>query len=153
LSVIQPPSVGPMIGANMMPMPQTAMAIPRCLAGNVSIIVACDSGTSGPPASPCRKRAATITARLGAAPAAAEVTVKATVAMMKRRLRPSRSVSHPVIGRLMAFATRNDVSTHVISSTPADRLPRMWSSATLAMVTSRITRKVAIIVEMATMAR
>ena len=84
-----------MIGANMMPMPQMAIAIPRWLAGNVSIIVACESGTSGPPASPCRKRAITMTTRLGAAPAAAEVSVNATVATMKSRLRPSRSVSHP----------------------------------------------------------
>ena len=92
-------------------------------------------------------------ARLGAAPAAAEVSVNATMASMKSRLRPSRSVSHPVIGRLMALATRNEVSTHVISSTPADSVPRMWSSATLAMVTSRITRNVAIIVAMETTAR
>ena len=94
-----------------------------------------------------------MTARLGAAPAAAEVSVKATVATMKSRLRPNRSVSQPVMGRLMALATRKDVSTQVISSTPADSVPRMWSRATLAMVTSRITRNVAIIVEMATMAR
>ena len=37
---------------------------------------------------------------------------------MKSRLRPSRSASHPVMGRLIALATRNEVSTHVISSTP-----------------------------------
>jgi len=142
-----------MIGANMMPIPHIAIAIPRCRTGKVSIIVACDSGTSGPPASPCRNRAITMTARLGAAPAAAEVIMNATVARMKSRLRPSRSVSHPVIGRQMALATRNDVSTQVISSTPADSVPRMWSSATLAMVTSRITRNVASIVAMATIAR
>src|SRR5439155_1457994 len=86
---------------------------------NVCIIVACESGTSGPPASPCRKRAITMKARLGAAPAAAEVRVKATVATMKSRWRPRRSVSHPVMGTLMALATRNAVSSHVISSTGA----------------------------------
>jgi len=67
----------------------------------------------------------TMKARLGAAPAAAEVSVKATVASMNSRLRPSRSLSHPVMGRLMALATRNEVSTHVISSTPAESEPRM----------------------------
>src|SRR6185295_5363660 len=102
---------------------------------------------------PCRKRAITMTARLGAAPTAAEVSVNATVATMKNRLRPSRSVSHPVMGRLIALATRKEVSTHVISSTAADSVPRMWSRATLAMVTSRMTRNVAIIVEIETMAR
>ncbi len=142
-----------MIGANMTPMPQMAIAMPLWRAGNVSIIVDCESGTSGPPASPCRNRAITMTARLGAAPTAAEVTVNAAVARMKRRLRPSRSVSQPVMGRLIALATRNDVSTHVISSTPAERLPRMWSSATFAIVTSRTTRNVAIMVVMATIAR
>jgi hypothetical protein len=66
-----------------------------------------------------------MTTRLGAAPAAAEVSVKASVARMKSRLRPNRSVNQPVIGRLIAFATRNDVRTQVISSTPADSVPRM----------------------------
>jgi len=64
-------------------------------------------------------------ARLGAAPTAAEVSVNAKVATMKSRLRPRRSVSHPVMGRLIALATRNEVRTHVISSTPAERVPRM----------------------------
>ena len=114
-----------MIGANMVPIPQMAMAIPRWRPGKVSSIVDCESGTSGPPASPCRKRAITMASRLGAAPAAAEVSVNATVAPMKRRLRPNRSVSQPVMGRLIALATRKDVSTQVISSTPADSVPRM----------------------------
>src|SRR5262249_38075563 len=48
---------------------------------------------------------------------------------------------------------RNDVSTQVISSTPAESVPRMWSSATLAMVMSSMTRNVVIIVVTATMAR
>jgi hypothetical protein len=88
-------------------------------------MVAWESGTSGPPASPCRNRAITMKTRLGAAPVAAEVMVNATVATMKSRLRPSRSVNHPVMGRLMALATRNEVSTQVISSTPAESVPRM----------------------------
>jgi len=99
--------------------------MPRCLAGNVSIIVDCDKGASGPPARPWRKRASTITMRLGAAPASAEVSVKAIVAPMNSRLRPRRSISQPVRGRTIALATRNDVSTHVISSTPAESVPRM----------------------------
>src|SRR5262245_59005478 len=142
-----------MIGANMMPIPQMAIAIPRCFAGHVSIIVACERGTRGPPARPWGHRMSTMATRLGAAPVAPEVIVNAAVATMKSRLRPSRSVSHPETGRLMALATRNDVSTQVISSTPAESVPRMWSSATLAMVMSSMTRNVVIIVVTATMAR
>ena len=49
-----------------------------------------------------------------------------------RRLRPKKFPSQPVMGRLMALATRNDVSTHVISSTPAENVPAMCGRATFA---------------------
>ena len=38
----------------------------------------------------------------------------------------------------MAFETRYDVKTQVLSSTVAERLPAMWGSATLAMLVSSI---------------
>jgi hypothetical protein len=90
-------------------------------------------------------------ARLGAAPTAAEVSVNATVAQRKRRWRPRRSVSHPVRGRLIALATKRGQHLRDLVHR-GGQTARMWSSATLAIVTSRITRKVAIIVEMATIA-
>src|SRR5215469_14120207 len=43
----------------------------------------------------------------------------------------------------MAFETRYEVSTQVDSSAPADRLPEMCGSATLAIEVSRTSMKVA----------
>ena len=53
-----------------------------------------------------------------------------------RRFRPKRPASQPVIGRMMAFATRYDVSVQVASSLLADRLPAMCGSETLTTVVS-----------------
>ena len=46
VSVIQPPSVGPRMGAAMIPRLQKAMALPCSLPGNSSSSTACDSGCS-----------------------------------------------------------------------------------------------------------
>src|SRR5713101_7001434 len=43
----------------------------------------------------------------------------------------------------MAFETRYEVSTQVLSSTPAERLPAMCGVATLAILVSSISMKVA----------
>src|SRR4029077_6336260 len=51
--------------------------------------------------------------------------------------------NQPEIGRMIALATRYDVSTQVLSSTPAERLPAMCGRATLAIEVSRISMKVA----------
>ena len=45
----------------------------------------------------------------------------------------------------MALATRYEVSTQVVSSTVAERLPAMWGRATFATLVSRTSMKVAII--------
>ena len=55
--------------------------------------------------------------------------------------------SQPLMGMTTALATRYEVSTQVTSSWPADRLPRMWSRATLATEVSRISMRVGIITE------
>ena len=54
----------------------------------------------------------------------------------KKRLRPNRVASHPLMGRTMAFETRYEVSTQVLSSLLAPRLPAMCGNATLAMLVS-----------------
>src|SRR5580692_8955868 len=51
--------------------------------------------------------------------------------------------SQPLRGRTIAFETRYDVSTHVLSSCPAERLPAMCGRATLAMEVSSTSMKVA----------
>src|ERR1700690_121565 len=49
----------------------------------------------------------------------------------------------PLSGSTMAFETRYEVSTHVLSSVPAERLPAMWGRETLAMLVSSTSMKVA----------
>src|SRR5579863_2830688 len=51
--------------------------------------------------------------------------------------------SQPLSGRTMAFETRYEVRTQVLSSCPAERLPAMCGSATLAMEVSSTSMKVA----------
>ncbi len=57
--------------------------------------------------------------------------------------------SQPVIGRMIALATRYDVSAHVASSIDAERLPAMCGSDTLTTVVSSTSMKVANITETA----
>ena len=57
---MNPPMVGPMIGPSRMPMPQTAIALPRSAAAKVSTITACDRGMTLAPKTPCRRRKQTI---------------------------------------------------------------------------------------------
>ncbi len=54
--VSQPPSVGPMIGPSMTPMPQIAIAEPRLAGGKMSSITAWLNGTSAAPNTPCNSR-------------------------------------------------------------------------------------------------
>src|SRR5271167_3388498 len=80
--------------------------------------------------------------RLGARPHKNDAAVKPVTDISSSRLRPKRPASQPVIGRMMAFATRYDVSVHVASSLLADRLPAMCGSETLTTVVSSTSMKV-----------
>src|ERR1017187_1178726 len=57
--------------------------------------------------------------------------------------------NHAPMGRMMALATKYEVSTQVASSGVADRLPAMCGSATLATLVSSTSMKVASITVMA----
>ena len=105
VSVSQPPSVGPMMGPNMMPAPKIAMAWPSFSRGLMSIIVAWASGTSMAPQTPWMTRNATISMRLLAMPQSSEATVKPTTAKSSRLRRPNRSANQLVSGVAMAEAT------------------------------------------------
>ena len=59
------------------------------------------------------------------------------------RLRPKTLASQPVIGSMIALATRYEVRAQVASSMVAERLPAMWGSDTLTTVVSRTSMKVA----------
>jgi len=75
--------------------------------------------------------------------------VKPTTDAISSRFRPKTLASHPVIGRMIAFATRYDVSTHVASSMLAERLPAMCGSDTLTTVVSSTSMNVANITDIA----
>src|SRR5215467_10573889 len=80
---------------------------------------------------------------VGANPHKKDAPVNPTTDSISRRLRPNALASHPVIGRMMALATRYDVTVQVASSIVADRLPAMWGSDTLTTLVSSTSMKVA----------
>ncbi len=88
-------------------------------------------------------------ARFGASPHRNDALVNPITAAMISRLRPKVLASQPVIGRMMALATRYEVSAHVASSIDADRLPAMCGSDTFTTVVSSTSMKVANITETA----
>src|SRR5271167_939904 len=57
--------------------------------------------------------------------------------------------NHPLRGSTIAFETRYEVRTHVLSSCPAERLPAMCGRATLAMEVSSTSMNVASVTVMA----
>src|ERR1700722_777595 len=78
LSVIHPPSVGPIAGANTTAMPYTAKAMPRLLGSKVSARIACSLGCSPPPPAPCKIRQIISVVRLGASPQRNELIVNSS---------------------------------------------------------------------------
>src|SRR6476620_1684787 len=95
-----------------------------------------------------RKR--TRDARLGAMPQRNDASVNPVIDNSSSRFRPKVAASQPVIGRMIAFATRYDVSAHVASSVVAARLLAMCGSDTLTTVVSSTSMKVANITANAT---
>src|SRR5215467_6237080 len=92
-------------------------------------------------------RMATRNSSDGAMPERNELTVKSTVQIRKNRRRPKRAESQPVAGMTMAFAARNEVITHDISSMPAESEPCMCGRATLVTLESSTCMTVTIMTE------
>src|SRR5262252_8394152 len=86
---------------------------------------------------------------VGANPHRNDAPVKPTTESISRRFRPNVLASQPVIGRMIALATRYDVTVHVASSIVDDRLPAMWGSDTFTTLVSSTSMNVASITEMA----
>ena len=82
VSVMKPPSVGPIAGASTTAIPYTAKAMPRFAGGKVSARMACSLGASPPPPSPCRTRKKISDARLGAMPQRNELMVNSATQIM-----------------------------------------------------------------------
>src|SRR4051812_31380004 len=103
-----------------------------------------------PPVAPWITRNSTSICRFGARPHRNDAAVKPMTDAISRRLRPKYLASHPVSGRMIALATRYDVSTHVDSSMVAVSDPAMCGSDTFTTVVSSTSMKVANITAIAT---
>src|SRR5262245_28397330 len=88
--------------------------------------------------------------RFGATPHKNDEMVKRVTDIINSRLRPNVAASQPVIGRMIALATRYDVSTHVASSIVADIVAAMCGSDTFTTVVSSTSMKVPNITAIAT---
>ena len=83
-----------------------AAALIRSSGGKTRYSIAMPTGTSMPPAAPCRIRNATSSPRLDATPHSAEAPVNSAIAASITRLPPYRSPSQPDAGMLTARLTR-----------------------------------------------
>src|SRR6202046_3285757 len=133
-----------MVGAMIAVIPYSANASPRFCGGNVSARMACAMGWSPPPPAPWITRKRSSMFRLAALPQRTEATVNMKMQTMKKRFRPKRLASQPLIGRTMALDTKYDVSTQVLSSLLEPRPPAMYGKATLAMLVSSTSMNAAI---------
>ncbi len=134
----------------IMPRPKAAIAVPCLFGGNVSNSTDCDNGCRPPPLSPCRMRKKISQSRLVAIPHNNDVRVNPLTQTISMRLRPKREANQPAIGRMMAFDTRYDVTTHVPSSYVAPMLPAMCGMDTLTTVVSSTSMNVASMTAMVT---
>src|SRR5580704_3531733 len=133
-----------MVGAMIAVIPYSANARPRFCGGKVSARMACAMGWSPPPPAPWITRKRSSMFRLVALPQRTEAVVNMKMQKMKKRFRPKRLASQPLIGRTMALDTKYDVSTQVLSSLLEPRPPAMYGKATLAMLVSRTSMNAAI---------
>jgi len=89
-----------------MPSAQKPIALPRSSGAKASSSTAWDSGCSAPPVAPCMTRKTIKVESVGARPHRKEEAVKPTTDSISSRLRPNMLASQPVIGRMIALATR-----------------------------------------------
>ena len=101
----QPPSVGPITGPTMTPMPHSAITRPCCSRGNSLSSTTCDSGTSAAPNAPCTVRKSTISMRSVAMPHSIDTTVKPAMQTPSTALSPKRVPSQPASGVAIALMT------------------------------------------------
>ncbi len=81
--MIQPPSVGPMMGAKITAMATTPNALPRIAGGKVSRMIDCWFGCSPPPKKPCIRRKQISSPRLVLVPHRKEDTVNMAMQIRK----------------------------------------------------------------------
>ena len=106
VSVIQPPTTGPMVGASTAMMPAIVVAIGCSRSGNSRKTAEKTAGISVPPAKPCSTRKPTSVAKLPLNAQPIEASVKRLIAATNSQRNVSTRVSHPVSGMAMISAIR-----------------------------------------------
>ena len=96
-SVITPPTSGPIASASADTPAQIPIAIPRCRAGNVAVMIDSVAGFINAAPTPCTTRAPISISALPAKPQKNDDAVKMTRPTMKMRRRPSMSASFPPV--------------------------------------------------------
>src|SRR5215472_15370098 len=142
LSLIQPPRIGPQIGATSVVIDQIASARPRLAGLKMEINSACEPGIIGPDTAPCTTRKISSDGKSQATPHRNDATVNSATDAAKVVTRPKRPVSQPVRGTETPLAIANSVMTQVPSLALTPRLPEMVGIETLAMVESSTCMKV-----------
>ena len=103
----------------------------------------CERGMIGPATAPWMTRQIINISKLCEMPQSQEARTKSKVEIKNNRTSPKRFASQPVIGIEIAFATPNEVMTHVPWLDEAPKSPAIVGMATLAMVESNTCIKVA----------
>ena len=112
--MIQPPRVGPTIGATTVTMAIRASAMPRFSAGYTAISRLCVTGYIGPATAPWMARNTSSMPMLPEIPHSIEVTENRSVHQTNSLTSPRRRARNPVNGSEMAMHTVNEVITQVL---------------------------------------
>jgi hypothetical protein len=96
-SVRSPPTSGPSASASADTPAQSPIAVPRCLAGNVTVMIESVAGFIIAAPTPWATRAPISASPLEASPQAREAAVKTPMPKTKMRRRPYASASFPPI--------------------------------------------------------
>ncbi len=104
--MIQPPTTGPMVGANTAMMPAIVVAAGCNRTGNSRKTAENTAGISVPPAKPCSTRKLTKVAKPPLKAQPTEARVKSPIAPTTSHRNVRTRVSHPVSGMAMISAIR-----------------------------------------------
>ena len=105
-SVIQPPTAGPMMGANTTPKPNNAIACGLDSLGKLSIIMDCDSGRIAPPPKPCKNLAKTIMIKEFEIPHKNDARVKIIILSKKKFFLPNNLQKKSTAGIIIPLAIK-----------------------------------------------
>src|SRR5690606_11826445 len=133
--------VGPMDGAKVAVMANSAMPFGRTSRGSLVSTSEKAKGISAPPASPCNTRKTIMLCRLQAIEQSSEATTKITEMLTAKRRGDSTIASQAASGMMTISATRYEVEIHEPSSMVADSAPWMSLSDELMIWISRIAMK------------